>query len=207
MPFSPGKNAIFIWIPKTAGTSLASVFKTRGVFSRSGREGLCGRIPEEERSRWNAYNWQHISALDARRLIGPKRFESCFRFTFVRHPYDRVVSFYEYSRAARRNPDSVYFGRPDPGSFEEWLENEPPPGQLHYISDEGGRLMVDFVAKYESLQRDFLTLCWKLKIWPMRVPRLNASERRDYHAYLTPETRKCMDDRYGAEFGAFGYEP
>jgi len=207
MPFSKRKNAVFIWIPKTAGTSLANVFERRGVFRRLGREGLWGRIPEEERADWNAANWQHISAIDVRRVIGEERFENCFRFAFVRHPYDRVVSFYEYSRAARLDPKSVQYGLPDPGGFEDWLEREPPLGQLHYVADEQGRLMVDFVAKYESLQRDLLTLCWKLKIWPARVPKLNSSKRRHYSSYLTPAIRKTVDRLYGAELEAFGYEP
>lgn len=206
MPYSERKNAVFIWIPKTAGTSLANVFKQRGVFRRNGREDLWGRIPEEERERRSASNWQHISAIDAREEIGRERWDECFKFTFVRHPYDRIVSFYEYSKAARKDPKSVQYGQPDPGDFDQWLDEDQPPGQLHYINDEEGNSMVDFVAKYESLQRDLLTICFKLRIWPMRVPTLNASERRDYRSYFTPEIRKRVDALCGEEMEAFGYE-
>ncbi len=122
MPYSARKKAVFIWIPKTAGTSLARVFEKRNVFRRSGREGLWGRIPEEEREEWNASNWQHISAIDARTEIGNERWDQCFKFAFIRHPCDRMVSFYEYSRSARKDPKSVQFGLPDAGRFDEWLK-------------------------------------------------------------------------------------
>ena len=60
---------IFIHINKCGGTSIDKVFsgKFRG----------------------------HKKAFDYKKL-NPKEFENYFKFTFVRNPWDRVVSFYHY---------------------------------------------------------------------------------------------------------------
>ena len=206
MPYSKRKKTVYVWIPKTAGTSMVNAFKKRKVFTRNGREDLWGRIPEEEREQRKAANWQHISALGIIEELGQKTWDDSFTFTIVRNPYDRLVSFYEYSRAARKDPRSVQYGLPELGSFDEWLDQEQPLGQLHYVADENGKVLVDFVGRYESLKQDVFKICIKMKMLPIRLPRLNTSERRDYKSYFTPESRKRVEEHYGDELACFNYD-
>ena len=205
MPYSEKKSAIYIWIPKTAGTSVAAGFARRGVFRRDGRKALWGRIPEDQRESWRSSNWQHVGAADLGTEVGKETFDKCFRFTFVRNPYDRLVSFYEYSKAARRDPRSVQFGEPALGTFEQWLEQSPPRTQLSYLADADQNLLVDFVGRYETLQRDVLRISLKLRILPFLLPRLNASRRGSYPEYYTELLRKKVDALYGEEIERFGY--
>ncbi len=205
MPYSKEKGTAYVWIPKTAGTSLANALKKRKVFKRTGQEHLWGRIPDESKEQFRAENWQHISAQDIIQIIGREEWDRCFTFTFLRNPYDRLVSFYEYSRSARKDPKSVQFGKPDPGSFEEWLDTTQPPGQLHYLTDENGEILVDFLGKYENLKRDLLTISWKIKVLPFRLPKLNTSARRDYRTYYTPDIKLKVEALYGEEIERFSY--
>ena len=206
MPYSAKKNAIFVWIPKTAGTSIANKFGKRKIFSHNGKEDLWGRIPEEEREKRQASNWQHISALSIIDELGQVIWDECFTFTIVRNPYDRLVSFYEYSRLSRKNPSSVQYGLPDPGNFEKWLNTEKPLGQLHYITDRENNILVDYVGRMESLQKDIVKICLKLKILPFKLPRLNVSKRNSYQSYYSPEIKKQVDAMYHDEIEALSYE-
>nr|WP_320194058.1 sulfotransferase family 2 domain-containing protein [uncultured Desulfobacter sp.] len=205
MPFSKHKKAIFIWIPKTAGTSLTHKFQNRRIFVREGRQYLWGRIPEPQRTEYQAANWQHISSLKIIEEFGEEIWRRSFKFTVVRNPYDRLVSFYEYSRIARKNINSVQWGKPDPGTFEEWLSKEKPLGQLHYLTDTNGKILVDYIAKLETLQKDLLYICFKLKVLPFILPKLNRSKRRPYQTYYNPQIKGIVDRYYGNEIERFGY--
>jgi hypothetical protein len=47
--------------------------------------------------------------------------------------------------------------------------------QYDFLFDEQGRLLVDFVGRYESLQADFDTVCARLGIPPTPLPHENRS--------------------------------
>jgi hypothetical protein len=205
MPYSEARQAIYIWIPKTAGTSLGHVLRRRGVFRRSGRPGLWGRIPPGDRERLGAANWQHIPAVAVRDLLGTAAWDRCYKFSVVRNTYDRLVSFYAYSRKARKDPGSVQYGGEDPGSFEEWLEAERPRGQLWYLADERGELLVDFVGRYETLRVDLLRVAVHMNLAPLRLERLNRSERKDYRSYYSEAARRRVEDLYGDEIERFRF--
>ena len=166
---------------------------------------MWGRIPEELRDTYQASNWQHISSLKIVEELGQDVWDNCFKFTFVRNPYDRLVSFYEFSRSARKDPKSVQYGRPDPGTFEEWLDTEKPLGQLHYIADKDNNILMDYVGHVESIQKDVFFLCLKLRCLPFKLPKLNTSNRKPYQEYYTPEMRKKVEDIYGEEIERLGY--
>ena len=207
MPYSEEKKAVYIWIPKTAGTSMANGFKRRGVFENKGRDSLWGRIQDEsDINRYMARNWQHVSAADAVQLLGQNTWDKCFTFSIVRNPYDRLVSFYEYSRGARKDPKSVQYEWPDPGTFEEWLEKDRPLSQLHYLTDENGRILVDFVGRFERLRMDVFNICFRLRVLPVKLPKLRASSRAEYHTYYTPQIRKKVEDWYGEEIEELKYK-
>jgi sulfotransferase famil protein len=206
MPYSAKKCAVFIWIPKTAGTSLAHALRDEGVFARDGRKGLWGRIPEEERKGRKAANWQHISAQHVRDEIGPDAWGKSFKFTIIRNTYDRLVSFYEYSKASRTDPGSVQHGLPPVGTFQEWVEAQKPLSQLHYITDESGAFMVDFIGRHEHLDSDVATICGKLGMQPVRLENLRTSQRRDYQSYFSPEIRRIVENLYGEEIERLKYE-
>lgn len=207
MPYSRKTRSIYVWIPKTAGTSIVNALEKRGVFRRDGQATLWGRIPKEDRKNHRAANWQHIAARSIAEILGETEWNDCFTFTFVRNPYDRLVSFYEYSRAARKDPGSIQYGRPDPGTFEEWFEENRPWTQLQYLTDEDGRLMVDFVGRFEHLKRDILEISRRMKMRPLRLPwrKMRSSRRADYPSYYTAGLKKRVEDVYGEEIERFGY--
>ena len=85
-----------------------------------------------------------MSAQLARDRIGARRWDQFFKFCFERNPWDKVISayFWETRQDETRPP------------FDEWVVQ---PGNVKsdrrlYTID--GKLAVDFVGRYEDLERD-----------------------------------------------------
>jgi hypothetical protein len=128
-------------------------------------------------------------------------------------------------------------------SFKTWLfEHLPPPGftdaychlvpQHEFIYDGGGRLLADFVGRYESLQADFDVVCERLGIPrtplphenrsldPPRIQSLKDVKKRirrwlwklrpknvhpHYTQYYDDESRAYVAEMYRKDIDLFGY--
>src|SRR3712207_8701173 len=69
----------------------------------------------------------------------------------------------------------------------EWRISEDKHLQKDFVVDEAGRLIVDFVGRYETIERDFAAVCARLEI-ECRLPHLNSTPHRHYMTYYTPRT-------------------
>jgi hypothetical protein len=78
--------------------------------------------------------------------------------------------------------------------------------QIDYLTDSSGKLMVDFVGRFESFQKDFDLVATKLHGRRPRLPRnANKSRHRSYTDYYTPALARKVEERYGPDIEAFGY--
>jgi Sulfotransferase family len=206
MPYSDRRKAVFVWIPKTAGTSLGVTLHTQGIFRRGNPKDLWGRIPDDEQRRWSATQWQHLSAEHIKTFLPEDTpWEDYYSFSFVRNPWDRMVSFYEYIQSARSLRYSVHYKAPPLPTFEEWFEERPPRDQLWYLQDQDGKVAVNFVGKFETLDDDFAKVCDALKLPRVGLPKMRSSKRGDYRDYYDNALRKKVADKYGGEIEAFKY--
>ena len=85
-------DAVFIWIPKSAGTSVhAAIGARKRKTLRSIRFGFCQR---------GIVTFSHIAyaQLLESRLVSESFNSRAFKFAIVRDPYDRAVSLYVYLR-------------------------------------------------------------------------------------------------------------
>lgn len=155
------QRAIFIHVPKTAGVSISI--------------SLFG----------NAAGG-HRTALEYRRVFG-WRFWKFFKFAFVRNPYSRLVSAYEYVRAGG-HPAWVRdqkFGREvreNCRDFSDFVMKWISPDRSRWPTQHffpqvkylylDGRCALDYLGRYETLQRDFSTVVRRLGGGD-ELPRLN----------------------------------
>jgi hypothetical protein len=164
---------------------------------------------------------KHRFARELRAAYGEEIWRSYFKFAFVRNPWDRLVSWWEMMR---RNSLE---GRPMNGfqrlilararTFEEFIragdiEIHDPDGskwiyrnQIDYLSDEEGRLLVDYVGRFERLQADFAEVAARLGTPPVALPHANRTERRPFESYYSPELRDHVGRRYQRDIETFGY--
>ena len=167
-------RCLFVHVPKTAGMSIEDVFlRLVGLTWKTRAPLLLGRNDDP---RLGPPRLEHLKAGEyvAGGHLTAEQFESYFKFSFVRNPWDRMVSEYKYR------------GYPVKVDFKTYLfKHLPPPGwtdayrhiipQHDFLYDEAGRLLVDFVGRYESLQADFDRVCARLGIPLAPLPRVNRS--------------------------------
>jgi hypothetical protein len=192
---------IFVHIQKTGGNSV--------------RTALGGDIFDARK---------HFMARELRQAYGSAVWDPCFKFSFVRNPWDRLVSWWSMIDNARpyvdrARPPNAFFGYviERATSFEDFLrhcddEIVDPDGrknifrnQIDYLVDDNGEVIVDFVGRFERLQEGFDEISRRLGQAPVMLQRTNASERKGYTEYYTPATAQIVERHYSRDIEQFGY--
>ncbi len=167
-------RCLFVHVPKTAGMSIEHVFlrlvgltwKTRAPLLLRGNDDP-GLGPPR---------LAHLKAGEyvARGHLPVEQFDSYFKFGFVRNPWDRIVSEYKYRGHPVKIDFKTYLFKhlPAPGWTDSYCHIIP---QHDFLCDEAGKLLVDFVGRYENLQSDFDKVCARVGIPPTPLPRVNRS--------------------------------
>lgn len=211
------RKLIFIHITKTGGTSVEDALFAP-VGQRSALEHLWG-----EPNPVQAGGLQHLTARQVRAAVGDIVFESCFRFAFVRHPVERVVSMYRYHHTRRDLLALLGLQLPRLGivsrtrrpvpviEYLEALRTAPTHPQWMRQSDfvrgEFGSIDVDFVGRFESFQRDFAEACRRAAIDP--APTLPHAKKSpgDWppRPTLDRDAYSIIDEVYGEDADMFEY--
>ncbi|MFK5985211.1 MAG: sulfotransferase family 2 domain-containing protein [Pseudomonadota bacterium] len=107
--------------------------------------------------------------------ISQQQFDSYFKFSFVRNPWDRLVSEYKYRHHARKITfkDFIFNYFPQPSWSDEYCHIIP---QYDFLYDENGTKLVDYIGKFENLQNDFNEVCKILEIPPIILSHSNSSQ-------------------------------
>lgn len=187
------KKFIFIHIPKVAGISLVSAM---------GFE--------------NEHKW-HIPVRFYQQII-PDKFDDYFKFTFVRNPWDRVLSAYTFLQQGGLSQRDEKISRfvNSYGSFEkfvmQWLSIDSANNLLHftpmvnYLTGINNNLVMDFVGKYETLQDDYKKIQEILHIGA-DLPHKNASKSvTDFRSAYTPQMIDRVACIYERDINTFGYD-
>ena len=202
MPF------IFIHIPRCGGTSVEQALIPLTTLAQSGLD-----LSRAERAKhWLEGNRgrQHSKVLDFARYV---RVGDYFKFAFVRNPWARAVSQIEFLRAGSFR--SLFPGRTFKDNLRIYCEiKEVRHGhdlracQFDYLQDNNGGLCVDFVGRFESLEKDFRHAGRIMGLRPIPVlPHANNSRRkRHYSTYYDAESVEWIRDRFAKDIEYFGYK-
>jgi len=167
-------------------------------------------------------------------LAEAKPNKNYFKFAFVRNPWDRAVSRYFYVKANSKKKERIKRYRNS--TFEEYVRDEnneffldtkryaksfpgrrvhlekimkkysPFENQLDWITDENGKVLINFIGRFENLDRDFKTICQKIGIPPVSLKHTNKSKHKHYSKYYNKETRKIIAEKYCRDIEYFGYK-
>ncbi len=144
--------------------------------------------------------------------------QNFFKFSFVRNPFDRLVSGYRNKIFSR--PDREEFGMiPTNITFAEFVaEVVKRPDCLtngHFQSQyaklyQHGELLVDFLGRFENLAEDWLTIANRFE-FDTQLPHKQKSTQKmgvykDYRAYYTEELVHLVYNRFRADVEVFGYQ-
>jgi hypothetical protein len=178
-------RVVFIHINKTGGTSIE-----RALHLRSER----------------------LSAREKRARLGERRWQRAFKFAFVRNPWDKVVSHYHYRvRTGKAGLDDDHL------PFGDWVrlayrDRNPRyydvplmfASQFEWIADEEGRLLLDFIGRFEQLDEDFAEVCRRIGV-RAELPHVKTTSHAHYRDFYDDETRAIVARAFAQDLERFDY--
>jgi len=214
--FRSKKSVLFVWLPKTAGSSIYHALrKTRCECRKLINTEKNGVIesPYSDFDNKGAVTFSHtsIDALLQNGIIHKEFFENSFKFCFVRNPWDRLVSLFFYRKLNNKYKDFKEFCL----DFKDW-EIEPIGlynsrlnsqfnDQVSWLIDEKGRLLVDFIGRFERLEEDFSKICHILRV-RNTLPHRNRSNHSAYREYYDGTSIEIVRNKYIRDVEFFGYD-
>jgi sulfotransferase famil protein len=148
----------------------------------------------------------HLSCTQVRPYLPAFVWDGLFKFCVVRNPYDRLVSCCSFLQR-----DREAMARDPRGTLQRTLRSDEQMSQVllrpqsEFVVDNQGGLAVDFVVRYEHLQRDIDTICARLRIPPVILGKRNASMRPPALPLFDHDTRALTMARYRRDFELFEY--
>ena len=214
MLVSHTKRFIFSKTVKTGGTSTEVAFQP-ACLPPDGQSipAECGAIVSEfgivgarganaTQFEW----WHHMSAKAIKDGVGPEVWNSYFKFTVIRNPFDKVVSWFHFRNPhVKELPKGQMFA-----AFNSWISDAGsiPGDRDKYMI--GGEFVLDDTARYENLETELYRIASKLDVQLGAVPRLKAGprgpKRIPYTAYYGSDARALVERSFDYELSAFDYE-
>lgn len=183
-------NSIYIHIPKVAGKSISFA--------------LYGEDPRH----------QLLSDFQA---LDPKKYDNYFKFAFVRNPWSKLYSAYNYLvKQNKEFPYGKYRWLNKYGSFQEFCLSGLSQNlveddiffykQVSYVQNLNGEVDTDFIGKFENLENDFQFVCEKLQV-DASLPIIGKTGVKQY--YTEAYNQQMIDivaKLYSDDIDTFGYD-
>lgn len=148
--------------------------------------------------------YEHMPAWRVRTYVGEAIWNSYYKFSFERNPWDRQVSWYHYKTKSKAQAAKPAFDAFNADRKRAYVENY----ELYSIN---GAIALDFVGHYEDLGTGFTHVLERIGLTgQVALPQVNVakdgSKRDTYRAYYTDQSRLLMAKWYAREIAHFGYE-
>jgi len=185
---------IFVHVPKAAGTSVSRAIGDDLIL--------------------------HYTALEYRRIFGKKDFDDYYKFAIVRNPWDRLYSAYSFLKSGGWNAKDKRWFDDNISKYEnfesfvsEWVTAENVRSYIHFLPqcdflcDRRGVLLVDFIGRFESIDRDFSLVAEKIGIADNGLKKENQTKKRigDYREVYTDKTASIVGEVYARDCNLLNY--
>lgn len=200
-------NFLFVHIPKNAGSA---IYQSVGLQDSN-----------------------HRTVKEYVDILGIEKYESMFSFAFVRNPFSRFISLYNYARMEisyyhnNISPEKAIFGHHldfntlKSASIEEAahllhagkLVHNPPHIQWNpqgfWLKDDKGKLNVKYLGRFEDIHfhmRNIRTLIGQEKVLPLNKVNSSTKEVLHYKKLINKDTRTILEDYYKEDLDSFNYD-
>ncbi|WP_397542461.1 Type II secretory pathway, pullulanase PulA [Roseovarius salis] len=213
MIISPGRNYIFVHIPKTGGTSLSLALEGRAMKD----DILIGDTPKARKRRRRLRGaraagrlWKHSTLADIEGLVSREFVAGAFVVTMVRNPWDRAVSYYRWLRVQGFDHPAVRAAKAS--DFSGFLNTRHTRNALRanpcgrYVTRPDGVEHCNAFIRLERFETDAAPL-WDHLGFRLRLPRCNASDRRaDYRGYYSDADAALLAELCAEDIRRFDYD-
>jgi len=196
-------KCIFVEVPKTGSTSIRSIIGSPEKPHLNIKE-----IKEKFFDEFDLDTTNTFMHFFKRKKVEFK-WNQYFKFGFVRNPWDRVVSLYLRKEGIQMSKEINF------PEFVHWIQNSSDTSihpskhknQLDWFLDDNQELEVDFIGKFENINKDWQFISNKLGITNI-LPHENKNmiEKKHYTEYYTNELRDIIADKFRVDIEYFDYK-
>jgi hypothetical protein len=140
----------------------------------------------------------HAPAFKIKAFVGDAFWNTAFKFTAERHPYEKALSL-------------AWHKWPGEGDFATHLDRTVKGGPYvgHTRWRIGGEPVIDDIVRQESLERDMARIATRLGLPALEFPtaRKRDRDRSAARDVLSDEQKKIVRQRCKPEFEMLGWEP
>jgi hypothetical protein len=196
---------IFFAVPKTATHTIRDALRQHMGPDDWEQQVLFGEqylpIPQLARLQHG-----HISAQEIRPHLEAGIWDSYYKFAIVRNPFDRFVSCCFFLNRADPNFENTAVAfmkeRLQRTRFQRRILVQP---QYRQLCTADGEVALDYVGRYEDLQKSYDTICERIGISKSELSTNNSSEHSSYTKYYDDELRHQVADFYKEDLRLFSY--
>ncbi len=181
-------RAIFVHCQKCAGESVEKLIMGKADKDVDGKPFKGSRE-------------KHYSAADYIDTYGDALWNDYFTFSIVRNPWDRLVSWVQYRNLRFRNGREVTTEQLKRESNFKFIRQASYTKML--FRDD--KPLVDFVGRFENLEKDIQKIGSHLALGAASLPRTNTSKHKPYLQYYDLEAREIVADVFGDDIKHFSY--
>jgi chondroitin 4-sulfotransferase 11 len=210
-------KAIFIHVHKTGGSYIASVLKEYYGFQtyylkRPDHDTFClnrRKNPHQknyENRIHGVYVYYKTSPhLNAKMNMTPQKWESYYKFAFIRNPYDRIISGWNHMN--KQIPFETYVKMKNFVSDMEFIHVFM--NQSKHIMNERGQIITNFIGHFETLEEDLDKVLNHLKVFyrihnPYQI--VNSHKHLHFSAYYDQETLNNVNLLINDDLKHFDYK-
>lgn len=200
MIISKKHKFIFIHVPKCGGSTIFRCLKDHyfglgdmPTASAPSKDWIIGRNKKEELNLKEDWVSQHATLKDIQQNLN-EDLADYYKFAFVRNPWDRMVSFWKYQYK--------YYG-----SFKHFMKMEVKGGdvQSRRLRNSQGKMVINFIGRFENLREDYLSVCKELDIPCGKLRHVNKTNHKHYTEYYDNETISIVEKKFQEDIDNFGY--
>lgn len=214
-PATMSPEAVFIWVPKAAGTSVFDMLSHSVGMTKHNVVPDILQKSDDELAKLNAVTFGHLTtdSLIDLGVLDSRQLEAAFTFGFVRDPFKRVASLFSYLRRQRAIPNVWSMDR-----FLKAIEAEKPrAGLWNVVGLSQAAPMVDWmrpskwkgpdlVLRFEDMEGSIKELSKYIDV-PSSIPHLNSSRAKNAPIPLSKAGLDFIQDYYSDDFTEFDYRP
>ena len=132
--------------------------------------------------------------------LGLNKFLDYFTFAFVRNPFSRIVSLYNWIKSESAESNKI----DHPGTFENFIKNYENIYKNQLQADFIGA--VDFVGRFENLESDWKEVCNLLKVPYIKLDHYKKQNYGDYKDYYNDELISIVRGQFIKDLETFNYD-
>ncbi|KXI30820.1 sulfotransferase family 2 domain-containing protein [Paraglaciecola hydrolytica] len=208
-------NFLYIHIAKTGGTSMrAALNKLRWTDPMYYLMFPCHKISQLSGHKTASKLPRHAGVIAAKEMLPAAVFDNLFKFAFVRNPWDLQVSSYHH---IQKEAPHLLSGINNFSEFIHYKLDANRPAIFHFdistkrqtdhLVDLDGKIVVDFIGRYENLSEDFIQVQQRLNLKQLTMPHKRKAPKRDadYRQYYSDETAEKVARYFAKDIRLLNY--